>query len=83
MRITKIELVNFKRFTQLEISNIPESSKLVVVIGSNGSGKSSLFDAFEFVNSSNKGDLHLVREFLGYFKKKERTIYYFGIPQFK
>src|SRR5690606_35560330 len=30
--------------------NIPETSKLVLVIGSNGSGKSSLFDAFDFLS---------------------------------
>ncbi len=50
MRIKKIELKNFKRFTDLTISGIPETSKLVLVIGSNGSGKSSLFDAFDWLN---------------------------------
>lgn len=50
MRIRKIELKNFKRFTDLTISDIPDSSKLVLVIGSNGSGKSSLFDAFDWLS---------------------------------
>ncbi len=50
MRIKKIELTNFKRFTNLIISDIPEYSKLVLVIGSNGSGKSSLFDAFDWLS---------------------------------
>jgi AAA15 family ATPase/GTPase len=50
MRIKKIELKNFKRFTDLTISDIPETSKLVLVIGSNGSGKSSLFDAFDWLS---------------------------------
>ena len=49
MRIEKIELKNFKRFTDLTISDIPETSKLVLVIGSNGSGKSCLFDAFDWL----------------------------------
>ncbi len=49
MRIQKIELTNFKRFTSLIISDIPDTSKLVLLIGSNGSGKSSLFDAFDWV----------------------------------
>lgn len=49
MRIKHIELKNFKRFTDLTISDIPEESKLVLLIGSNGSGKSSLFDAFEWL----------------------------------
>jgi len=50
MRIEKIELKNFKRFTDLTISDIPASSKLVLIIGSNGSGKSSLFDAFDWLS---------------------------------
>jgi len=50
MRIKSIELRNFKRFTELVISDIPETSKLVLLIGSNGSGKSSLFDAFDWVS---------------------------------
>lgn len=55
MRIKKIELKNFKRFTDLTISDIPDTSKLVLVIGSNGSGKSSLFDAFDWLSKGQKG----------------------------
>lgn len=46
MRIKEISLKNFKRFTDLTIKDIPESAKLVLLIGANGSGKSSVFDAF-------------------------------------
>lgn len=46
MKIKRIHLKSFKRFTDLEITGIPEAAKLVVVVGPNGSGKSSLFDAF-------------------------------------
>lgn len=45
MRIQSIQLQNFKRFTDLKIEGIPETAKLVLLIGANGSGKSSVFDA--------------------------------------
>jgi AAA15 family ATPase/GTPase len=46
MKIKSVQLKNFKRFTDLTIENIPEQAKLVLLIGANGSGKSSLFDGF-------------------------------------
>nr|WP_236676353.1 AAA family ATPase [Chryseolinea lacunae] len=54
MKIKKLSLNNFKRFTNLTIDNIPGAAKLVLLIGSNGSGKSSIFDAFELFNSLGK-----------------------------
>ena len=54
MYITKVELRNFKRFTDLTIDGIPADAKLVLLIGSNGSGKSSVFDAFEIDNSQKR-----------------------------
>lgn len=49
MKIKRLELKNFKRFTDLVIDNIPETAKLVLLIGANGSGKSSVFDGFESI----------------------------------
>ena len=45
MRIRNIYLTNFKRFTDLTIEDIPDTAKLVILVGPSGSGKSSLFDA--------------------------------------
>ena len=53
MRIKSLNLKNFKRFIDLTLQDIPEKAKLVLLIGSNGSGKSSVFDAFEYIASQN------------------------------
>ncbi|UKI56716.1 MAG: AAA family ATPase [Treponema succinifaciens] len=46
MKIKQIQINDFKRFTNLLIKGIPESAKLVVLVGPNGCGKTSLFEAF-------------------------------------
>lgn len=48
MRLEKIKIQDFKRFADLEISNIPQMAKLVLLTGPNGSGKTSLFEAFNY-----------------------------------
>ena len=60
MKIKSIELEGFKRFTDLKIEEIPETAKLVVMIGPNGCGKSSVFDALnayaDYLRISNDAD---------------------------
>jgi len=57
MKIKSLQLKNFKRFTDLTLQGIPENAKLVLLIGSNGSGKSSIFDAFAYLgNLNHKGN---------------------------
>ena len=45
MRIRDIYLTGFKRFTDLTIEDIPDTAKLVILVGPSGSGKSALFEA--------------------------------------
>lgn len=47
MRIKEIRIKNFKRFDDLTIRGI-ENAKLVILVGTNGSGKLSLFEACNF-----------------------------------
>ena len=46
MRIKSIRLQNYKRFTELTIADVPATARLVVLVGPNGTGKSSVFDSF-------------------------------------
>lgn len=60
MKIKSVELNNFKRFTHLIVKDIPESVKLVVMVGPNGSGKTSFFEAinhyYQYFGYRNTGD---------------------------
>lgn len=53
MKIKNVQIRNFKRFTDLKIEGIPETAKMVVLVGPNGCGKSSVFEAFNYWQSSN------------------------------
>ena len=59
MHVSSLELRNFKRFTDLtiDLSKLAQPPKLVLLIGANGSGKSSVFDGFELLANlvKNKG----------------------------
>lgn len=46
MHIKEIRLLGFRRFTDLTVTGLPSSTKLVILAGPNGNGKSSLFDSF-------------------------------------
>ena len=65
MKIASIHLQNFKRFTDLTIQNIPATAKLVVLLGPNGCGKSSVFDALNWRRgrSGGSGDVDYYSKF--------------------
>ena len=62
MKIKKIELNNFKRFTHLSVEDIPKTAKLVVLVGPNGSGKTSFMESmnhyYKYAGYSDIGDYH-------------------------
>lgn len=55
MRIKKVQLKQFKRFDDLTINLGEDSKKIVILVGPNGCGKSSVFDAFEEKQKDYKG----------------------------
>lgn len=71
MKIKSVHLENYKRFTNLRIENIPEATRLVVLIGPNGTGKSSLFDAFLLKSrSASRYNYHLDDTLKDYYVKE-------------
>ncbi|MFA1014834.1 ATP-binding protein [Dubosiella newyorkensis] len=62
MKIKKIELINFKRFTHLIVEKIPETAKMIILVGPNGSGKTSFMEAlnhyYKYTGYYDIGDYH-------------------------
>ncbi len=54
MHVRKIELTRFKRFTATTI-DVPATAKLVVLTGPNGSGKTAVFEAFNYWRRQQSG----------------------------
>ncbi len=77
MKITKLELKNFKRFDDLtiDLTLLVEPAKLVLLIGTNGSGKSSVFDGFEALNKVGREGPPILRSFDFYYAKNKTNKY--------
>lgn len=65
MRIENIHIRDFKRFHELSVTNIPATAKFVLLTGPNGSGKTSLFEAFNFWMSFARGQNNFEAEYHG------------------
>ena len=62
MKIESIRLKNFKAFKDIEMREIP---KLCVLVGANGTGKSSLFSVFGFLKDTLSGNVNSALAKLG------------------
>ena len=69
MRIKSVRLTNYKRFASLTLTNIPKSTRLVVLLGPNGCGKSSVFDAFLAKSQAQRNNYALQGQFADYYQK--------------
>lgn len=69
MRIKSVRLTNYKRFTSLALTGIPACTRLVVLLGPNGCGKSSVFDAFLAKSRAQRNNYALQGQFADYYQK--------------
>lgn len=66
MKIESIRLKNFKSFRDIYLQDIPS---FLVIVGANGTGKSTLFDVFGFLHDCLKSNVRQALDKRGQFKK--------------
>lgn len=66
MRIESIRLKNYKVFRDIHIRDIP---KFCVVVGANGTGKTTLYDVFGFLHDCLKGNVRQALDTRGRFRE--------------
>jgi predicted ATPase len=66
MRIESIRLKNYKVFRDVHIRDIP---KFCVVVGANGTGKTTLYDVFGFLHDCLKGNVRQALDTRGRFRE--------------
>ncbi|MEI6429112.1 MAG: AAA family ATPase [Pseudanabaena sp. ELA607] len=64
MKIVSIKIKNYRLFEDIEIKNIPD---FCVIIGANGTGKSTLFDVFGFLRDALKNNIRQALQVRGGF----------------
>ena len=62
MKLESISLKNFKAFKGAELKNVP---RMCVLVGANGTGKSTLFNVFGFLKDALTEDVHVALTKLG------------------
>lgn len=62
MKLESIKLKNFKAFKDAELRNIP---RMCVLVGANGTGKSTIFSLFGFLKDAMTEDVHVALTKLG------------------
>lgn len=66
MKIEKLSIKNFKVFSEMEVSDLPN---MCVFLGANGSGKSTLFDVFGFLSDALRHNVRTAIEMRGGFQE--------------
>lgn len=66
MSIERIEIKNYRVLQDAEITDLP---KLAVIVGANGTGKSTLFDVFAFLKDALAADIHAATAKRGGFRE--------------
>ena len=62
MRIESIELRNYRVFRRARLDRLPA---MAVLVGANGSGKTTMFDAFSFLKDALKDNGRVAGAFVG------------------
>lgn len=66
MRIVSLKIQNYRLFQNIEFKNIPN---FCVIIGANGTGKSTLFDIFEFIRDALKNNIRHALQIRGGYRE--------------